>query len=213
MRYDEDYYERGIESGKSLYTNYRWIPELTIPMCATLNEQLGIERGESILDFGCAKGFIVKAMRLLGRDAYGVDVSEYAIEKVDGAVAKYVDLIKVGGPIPVRCHTAQYDWGLAKDVLEHVSYDMISDVLAELARKCSRLFVAVPLGGNGKYVVDAYNRDVTHMIKEPLEWWTDILEKHFFTESASHTMYNIKENYREHKNGNGFFVLESRIEA
>ena len=75
-RYDEDYFERGIESGKSLYTNYRWIPELTIPMCSFLNEQLGIGQSENVLDFGCAKGFIVKAMRLLGRNAYGVDLNQ-----------------------------------------------------------------------------------------------------------------------------------------
>ena len=31
--FDEDYYERGAETGKSLYSHYRWMPELTIPMC------------------------------------------------------------------------------------------------------------------------------------------------------------------------------------
>ena len=30
--FDEDYYERGAETGKSLYSHYRWMPELTIPM-------------------------------------------------------------------------------------------------------------------------------------------------------------------------------------
>ena len=71
--YNESYFERGLESGLSLYQNYRWIPELTIPMAMTIIDFLGIKRHQTILDFGCAKGFLVKAFRLLYRSAYGVD--------------------------------------------------------------------------------------------------------------------------------------------
>ena len=59
--YDKNYYECGIESGKSLYTNYRWMPELTIPMCSRMIEHLKISSRDKILDFGCAKGYSVKA--------------------------------------------------------------------------------------------------------------------------------------------------------
>ena len=45
---------------------------------------LPIAEGERILDFGCAKGFLVKAMRILDVAAQGVDVSKYAIDRVDG---------------------------------------------------------------------------------------------------------------------------------
>ena len=31
-KYDKDYFKNGIASGKSCYSNYRWLPELTIPM-------------------------------------------------------------------------------------------------------------------------------------------------------------------------------------
>ena len=67
MTYDKDYYECGIESGKSLYNNYRWMPELTIPFCSRIVEHLKISTEQKVLDFGCAKGYSVKAMRLLGR--------------------------------------------------------------------------------------------------------------------------------------------------
>ena len=49
--YDEEYFERGIESHKSCYTNYRWIPELTIPLAFRLIEYLRISSSEKILDF------------------------------------------------------------------------------------------------------------------------------------------------------------------
>lgn len=97
--YDEDYYERGIENGVSCYTNYRWLPELTIPMAATMIEYLGIDMGDRILDFGCAKGYLVKAFRLLHREAYGFDISDYARENAHDDIRKYVsnDLRMWGG--------------------------------------------------------------------------------------------------------------------
>lgn len=78
--YDQSYYEHGIESGISLYSNYRWLPELTIPLAARIIEYLQIGVEDSILDFGCAKGYLIKAFRLLHRNAYGFDISSYAID-------------------------------------------------------------------------------------------------------------------------------------
>ena len=37
----------------------------------------------SALDVGCAMGFLVEALRRRGVDAFGIDVSEYAIAHVD----------------------------------------------------------------------------------------------------------------------------------
>ena len=63
--FDENYFERGVETQTSLYQNYRWMPEQTIPMVMTIIDYLKIQRGATVLDFGCAKGFVVKAFRLL----------------------------------------------------------------------------------------------------------------------------------------------------
>ena len=38
-----------------------------------------LKKGDKLLDVGCAKGFLVKDLLELGIDAYGIDVSEYAI--------------------------------------------------------------------------------------------------------------------------------------
>jgi len=88
--FNKDYYENGISSGLSLYTNYKWMPDLTIPMAFRIIEILNIKERDSILDFGCAKGYMVKSFRMLYRDAYGVDISDYAISNCDKEVENYL---------------------------------------------------------------------------------------------------------------------------
>jgi len=88
--FNEDYYERGAETGKSLYSHYRWMPELTIPMAHHIVMYTKLLPKEKILDFGCAKGFTVKALRLMGYKSFGVDVSEYAISQIEEKHTKVV---------------------------------------------------------------------------------------------------------------------------
>jgi SAM-dependent methyltransferase len=150
--FNKEYFESGIERGLSCYSNYRWIPELTIPMCSVMISHLGIGESERVLDYGCAKGYTVKAMRLLHRECYGVDISEYALRSAPTEVSEYLSLLLEGGKIPYN----NIDWTIAKDVLEHVPYDELSQTLSNIREITKSLFVIVPLGENGKYEVPAY---------------------------------------------------------
>ena len=48
--FNEDYYERGAETGKSLYSHYRWIPELTIPMCHHIARYMNLGDDDKVLE-------------------------------------------------------------------------------------------------------------------------------------------------------------------
>jgi len=69
-KYDEEYFESGLATGKSCYLNYRWLPELTIKMAHNIIRYLDLKENEKILDYGCAKGYLVKAFRILDIEAY-----------------------------------------------------------------------------------------------------------------------------------------------
>lgn len=203
--FDGDYFERGIETGRSLYTRYHWMPERTIPFAARLCEELPIARGERVLDFGCAYGFLVKALRLLGRDATGVDVSEWAIAHAPQDVVGHVRCIAPGGHVG-----GPYDLVVAKDVLEHVDESSLGAVLADLAVAGQRLFVAVPLGDGERYIIPAYEQDATHVIRRPLEWWREQLSAHGWrVRIAAHRLADAKLHWvTQYPEGNGFFVGE-----
>jgi 2-polyprenyl-3-methyl-5-hydroxy-6-metoxy-1,4-benzoquinol methylase len=134
--YNENYFERGIETNLSCYSNYRWIPELTISMAARLIEYLCITEKDTVLDYGCAKGYLVNAFRLLHREAYGYDISDYAVANAHPDVIKYVS----------NTLSNFYDWIISKDVFEHIPYEDILNVMIDLSYRCRNMFVIVPLG-------------------------------------------------------------------
>jgi 2-polyprenyl-3-methyl-5-hydroxy-6-metoxy-1,4-benzoquinol methylase len=89
--FDEKYFEDGVRSRVSAYENYRWMPERTIREASSIINNIQFN---TVLDYGCAKGFMVYAMRLLGKEAYGVDVSEYAVTHGHEKVKEYLSVIE-----------------------------------------------------------------------------------------------------------------------
>lgn len=198
--YDEDYYMRGIETGKSCYQNYRWAPELTMPMVMRFIDYLHIRPGDTVLDYGCALGFVVKAFRLLHRSAWGFDISPYAIEHVDPMVKDYCFMRNKPVEIPER-----FDFCIAKDVLEHIDYGCINNILKYIESK--NLFAIIPLGKNGKYDSPYNDLDASHVICEVIDWWLDtFLHCGWELVNFGYRIEGIKENhYKFYPRAHGFF--------
>ena len=208
--YNQDYFERGPVLGISGYMNYSWMPELTLRMAHKLILSLPIAANERVLDFGCAKGYLVKALRLLDVQAFGTDVSEYAIAHADGEVRNFCSLV-TGCDDPVL-FLQDYDWLIAKDVMEHLSERELSALLRAALPRVSKIFAAVPLAADdecGKYIIPEYDRDITHIIRKSFGWWKKTFESHEWKiDAASHTFPGCKENWTTRwEEGNGFFVL------
>lgn len=205
--FDEDYFMRGPETGKSLYSRYSWKPELTIPMAQRIIDHCGIKKGARVLDFGCARGYTVKAMRGLGIDAYGYDISEWAVRNADPEVIYHVTNEKS----IAFSEGAKYEWIIAKDVLEHVEYVEYKVIeLMNLARE--GVFAVVPLSrfDNSPYVVEEYEKDVTHCQRWTLATWVKMFLRPGWTVEASYRVPGVKDNYAQYPTGNGF-VTARRI--
>lgn len=165
--YDREYFEYGVETGKSNYQNYRWIPELTIPMAMIIIDLLGIKPNESVLDYGCAKGYLVKALRMLHRNAWGTDISDYALSKAEEDTKPY--LFK---PDEMLNNKLSFKFCIGKDVFEHIQEEKLKEILKTL--NVEVLFAIIPLGENGKYIAPANNMDKTHIICQPKIWWINL---------------------------------------
>lgn len=172
--YDKNYYESGIEHGLSGYQNYRWLPELTLKMAHCLIQQLNIQIDNTVLDYGCAKGYLVKAFDLLDVECYGMDISEYAVSEADPQIRYRLRLCNS----KLSSHdfskfSKKYDYIIAKDVFEHQSKNLLASNLQVLSQYCKTLFYAVPLAEAGRYIIPSFENDITHIIRENQSWWLD----------------------------------------
>ena len=203
--FNEDYYERGAETGKSLYSHYRWIPELTLPMCHHIALYTKLTNKQKILDFGCAKGYTVHGLRMLGYKAFGVDVSEYAVMKAPEETRKWLGVIKPQDDLV--CAKGGYDWILCKDIFEHIPYDKIHEQLKVLYKGGKKIMAIVPLGEDGKYIIESYEQDKSHFIREPLEWWVKKFEDAgWMVDLATHDLGPFKKNWQFAPKGNGLIT-------
>ena len=69
----------------------------------------------SVLDAGCALGLLVESLRDRNVEAYGVDISEYAISQVRSDIAAFTWQGSITDPLPRR-----YDLIVSIEVLEHL---------------------------------------------------------------------------------------------
>ena len=126
-----------------------------------------------ILDFGCGSGFLVKALRAAGLDAFGLELQRDTIEKhLHPDARAYVTLYN--GGLPTSFPDNSFDCVISAEVLEHTQNHEAA--IAELARLCRDTCIitvpdasAIPTCYYG-HVVPWHLLEATH--------------RHFFTQAS-----------------------------
>ena len=151
--YNEEYYQS--HCGEEYVYNDSWkkfwgnVAEFII---RTINPK-------RVLDVGCAKGFLVKELRDRGIEAYGIDISEYAISQVDESIKEFC---QVGSALDEL--GSGYDLITCIEVLEHLP---IGDARHAIRNICEAaddvLFSSTPYDYKEK----------THISVRPVEYWSE----------------------------------------
>jgi SAM-dependent methyltransferase len=200
--FNQDYYENGVKKQISGYENYRWMPTRSIPEAMSIIDAVDFN---SCLDFGCAKGYLVHALRLLGKNATGVDISEYAIANCHPAVKNNVFHLTQ----PLYELTTRYDLVIAKDVLEHVPEADIPETLRQLRFVAEQALFVIPLGDDNLFRIREYEIDKTHVTRKDEEWWLgQVRNAGFELVRFSYGLGSVKEKWKKHAHGNGFFHVK-----
>lgn len=198
--FDADYFERGVETRRSCYQNYRWLGEPTLNWCRCVAKWVGLHERTTVLDFGCAKGFYVRAFREIGIPAFGSDGSRYAIENCDPTVSDYVARVEDG---QIWEDDSFFDCFIAKDVLEHIAD--LGAILNLLGRSCRRGLVCVPLADEGRFRLDSAKQDSSHVHCLDEEGWEDLLSPCGHVERVAHHIPGI--DVRSDPRGIGYFEV------
>lgn len=123
-----------------------------------------------VLDCGCGMGHYLYAFKQFGVDVNGFEFSQYAVNN-----RPYKDINIVQGDIKSFKTDKFYDLVTVLDVLEHVRYEDINNVLENIKEFGDTFLFSIPFLGNPDL-----DNDETHIIKESKEWWIDKLKAHGF---------------------------------
>jgi GT2 family glycosyltransferase/SAM-dependent methyltransferase len=123
--YDEEYYENSL--GENPYR--RGVEEWDRFFNAVAERIVDTLKPKSVLDAGCAIGFLVEALRDRGVDARGFDISQFAISQAPEALAPYVSVRSITDEID-----GQFDLIFCIEVVEHLTPRMAEDAIANLCR-------------------------------------------------------------------------------
>lgn len=173
--FGEMYFDGPREYG---YGGYRYDGRWQ-PVARDIVDHFSLQAGDKVLDVGCAKGFLVKDLLDLGIDAFGLDVSRYALTNCHSDV---VGRLHKGSaedlPFPDRSFAAV----LSINTLHNLDRSGVIRALGEMERLAP---------GRGFLQVDSYRTPEQREIFERWvltadfhgypEQWTEVFEEAGYT--------------------------------
>ena len=121
---------------------------------------------KTVLDAGCAWGFLVEAFRNRGVEAFGVDISEYAIQNVHPDIKPYCWNGSIIEPFPQK-----YDLITCIEVLEHLPQQEAEKAIENLCAHANEIvFSSTPFD----------YKEATHFNVHNPDYWVEQFARYGF---------------------------------
>lgn len=171
--YDEAYYRTNYNVGDSTAPPYnRDEPHWQEFFGRIASEVVSTLHPRTAMDAGCAIGMLVEAFRDRGVDAYGIDVSSWAIKQVPDDVRPYCSEGSILSPFQ-----GHFDVITCIEVLEHLPPSLAPKAVANL---CSHAD-AVLLSSTTDDVTER-----SHLNVNPPDYWARLFAEHGFVRDFAH---------------------------
>lgn len=133
-------------------------------------------RPRTVLDAGCAMGYLVAALRERGVEAYGIDISDYAICCVREDIRPYCAVGSLLDPLPEGL-PEQYDVVVTIEVLEHLYADAGKKAIQNLCSLANTvIFSSSP---------DDFT-EKTHLNVQQREYWARLFAENGFYDDLNY---------------------------
>ena len=171
--------DKGIEYGRFYYRHDCGIPyernEHWLSFFDRIAEAIVREfHPSTVLDAGCAMGFLVEGLRKRGVEAWGVDISDYAISQAHESIRDYCRVGSLTEPLGQR-----YDLIACIEVIEHIPPAEADTVIANLCAATDRLLLSTTPQDYG---------EATHLNVQPPEVWSAALAREGFLRDLDHDL-------------------------
>lgn len=160
--FDSDYYEHGFGPVPYTHDQEQW-PKF---FGGIAEQMIRAVQPRRVLDVGCAIGFLVGAFWDRGVEAWGIDVSSYAIDQVRRDLKPYCKVASAADGIEGR-----YDLITCIEVLEHMPEDQAALAMDSMTRAADTiLFSSTPYDLS----------EPTHFNVRPLISWLTLFQERGF---------------------------------
>jgi len=130
-----------------------------------VDKLIKIARPTSVLDVGCAYGYIVRRLLEKGIPAWGCDISEYAGKRAKDIIPNRF----------MRCpcwelpyKDKSFDLIYCEGMLEHVPEDKIALTFKEFSRVANRAYLQIAFSSHQNVDIEA-----GHVCLKDMNWWAE----------------------------------------
>lgn len=145
-RFDKEFFDGDRRHG---YGGFEYFPRFWQPVIPTLQRHFGLTAESSLLDVGCAKGFMMHDLAELipGITVKGVDISQYAIENTIEDMRPHV---QVGNAANLPFPDKSFDIVISINTIHNLDRAECAKALREIERVARK---------GGFITVDAYRNE------------------------------------------------------
>jgi GT2 family glycosyltransferase/SAM-dependent methyltransferase len=163
----------GLGNLSQVYHDSRWgkvqpMDNALASIFEDLAERIILDLGPgSVLDVGCGRGYLVRALRQRGVASWGIDSPGTSIGSLLPESQAYCTVRSIADPWPED----HFDLIVCIDVLEHLAESRVESAVENLCTHSEQvLFCCSPMApGN-----------VDHINAQPIEYWAGIFDRHDF---------------------------------
>jgi len=172
MHYGLDYFDNPEHSLG--YHGYKYDGRYA-SVVAKMIEHYKLTPGMTVLEVGCAKGFVLVEFFKLGMKVTGIDYSEYALTNSHPDIKEF---LYRGSAYKMSFQDREFDFVIAKEVLPHIPTDQIRGSLRECKRVSKgKIFFEIQSGRTPREIEYMKLWDRTHLTSYPPEWWNSIMRE------------------------------------
>lgn len=128
---------------------------------------------KNCLDVGCGTGKLVKALRQIGIEAQGVEISHYALEAADRDIKPY---LKYGDIVHLPHPESSFDLVLTYDVLEHIERSKLRSSVEETIRVSSKWIVHKVYTSENRWLKVFHAKDPSHLSVLNKNYWLNMFK-------------------------------------
>ena len=177
-QFGKDFFDGDRQHG---YGGFNYLPRFWQPVIPTFQEYWKLDKTKTVLDIGCAKGFMLHDLTELIPDitVKGIDISRYAIENAIDDIRPHV---QVANATHLPFADKSFDVVISINTIHNLEREECGKALCEIERvSCGNSFITVDAYRNDEEMNRMYAWNLTAKTIMSVDEWVGFFEEVGYT--------------------------------